>query len=175
MRKSNDDQINATLAGLNHEVDIVTVDNPLATIKGVKSDAIRSLRKDPLAALHSRSQIDDAQMAAGRKWQYYHEKIEIGGARAIDTTKEAVDGGRFPEPDLDGRDEAGRELKRAKMALAKVEECDGQYIIDKILGEGKTIQQMSTGLGLCSEWEFRKMGQRFRECLETLAKLWGFA
>lgn len=179
--QSNDDQINAALAGLNHEVDIVTVDNPLATIRGIKSDAIRSLRKDPLAALHARGQLGErdrfgndtgeARYHAGRLWQRYYEQLEIGGSRAIDPTKEAVDGGRFPEPDLDKREKASKALRLANQKLG----YQGKVILQMVLGEHKTIQEMSMGLGLTSKREFEYMGQRFRECLETLAKLWGFA
>ena len=177
MRKSNDDQINATLAGLNHEVDIVTVDNPLATIRGVKSDAIRSLR-DPLDAMHNRGQLNDsnglkgdARYQAGRLWQRYYEQLEIGGSRAIDPTKEAVDGGRFPEPDLDKRERASKALSEANQRLGR----QGKIILQMVLGEHKTIQETSMAFGLKSKREFEYMGQRFRECLETLAKLWGFA
>src|SRR4051794_30810150 len=49
---------------------------------------LRSVRDDPLAGMMSRKQIDAAQFEAGRLWQQYREDSEIGGARAIDTTRE---------------------------------------------------------------------------------------
>src|SRR3569833_1982878 len=68
------------------------VDDPYGTIPGEKIAVTRAIRDDPLAEFHARKQIDDAMMAAGRTWHQHHENSEIGGVRAIDPTKEAVDG-----------------------------------------------------------------------------------
>jgi hypothetical protein len=84
---------------INSKVAEAIVDDPLEA--GAKLKVLRSVRDDPLADMHSRRQIDDAMLAAGREWQRYHEDTQIGGISAIDTTKEAVDGGRIPEPITD--------------------------------------------------------------------------
>lgn len=53
----------------NAEVATVAVDNPLALEPGEKIVALRSIRNDPLARLHSHRQIDEAQYQAGRAFQ----------------------------------------------------------------------------------------------------------
>ncbi len=113
---------------------------------------LRSIRDDPLAGMLSRDQIDTAMFEAGRLWQKYYEHSEIGGISAIDPTKEAVDGGRIPEPITDRQIEAIRELGNADKELGEY----GASIIRDVLGR-------------------HQLGRRLRECLDTLAHLWNFA
>ena len=77
----------------NAEVATVEVDNPLALEPGEKIVALRSIRNDPLGRLHSHRQIDEAQYQGGRAFQADWEKAERG-PRAVDPTREYVDGGR---------------------------------------------------------------------------------
>jgi hypothetical protein len=70
----------------NAEVATVEVDNPLALEPGEKIVALRSIRNDPLARLHSHRQIDEAQYQAGRAFQSDWEKAERG-PRAVDPTR----------------------------------------------------------------------------------------
>ena len=62
----------------NAEVASVEIDNPLALEPGEKIVAIRSIRNDPLARLHSHRQIDEAQYRGGRAFQDDWEKAERG-------------------------------------------------------------------------------------------------
>jgi hypothetical protein len=171
--RSNDDQVMAALRGISHLYDLIVVENPLATIanENQKRESIRSLRDDPLAGMHSRKQIDDAMFHAGREWQKHHEHAALGSVSAIDPTKEAVDGGRFPDVLTDQQRRASIELAKARVLLG----YQGRVIVEGILGQNRTVQEFSMSQGLCSEREFKYIGMRFRECLETLAKLWGFA
>ena len=68
----------------NAEVATVEVDNPLALEPGEKIVALRSIRNDPLARLHSHRQIDEAQYQAGRAFQSDWEKAERG-PRAVES------------------------------------------------------------------------------------------
>jgi hypothetical protein len=70
----------------------IIVDDPLEM--GSKLVVMRSLRNDPLAGLHSRQFIDDAQFWGGRSFQRDFEAAERG-PKAIDPSKEAVDGGQM--------------------------------------------------------------------------------
>jgi len=83
------------------EVATVEVDNPLAVEPGEKIVALRSIRNDPLGRLHSHRQIDEAQYQAGRAFQNDWEKAERG-PRAVDPTREYVDGGQMREPITEG-------------------------------------------------------------------------
>lgn len=147
------------------------VDDPYATYPGEKIRVTLSTRDDPLAEMRARKQIDEAQFIVGRLWQTHHENSEIGGVKAIDPTKEAVDGGRMAEPLGEIQIRAFRRLNEARTALG----FQGHYLISCILGERLSVQQTSTRLGLTTEREFNYISRRFRECLETLAKLWGYA
>ena len=51
------------------EVASTEVDDPLGLDPGDKIVTLRSLRNDPLARLHSRRQIDEAQYQGGRSFQ----------------------------------------------------------------------------------------------------------
>jgi hypothetical protein len=84
----------------NRHVSIIEVEDPYE--RGEMIVVSRQLRGDPLGRLHAHGQIDQAQYNAGRAFQFDWETAERG-ARAIDPTKEAVDGGQMPEPITDGQ------------------------------------------------------------------------
>jgi hypothetical protein len=153
------------------ETQIVSVDNPLATIRGEKSRARRSLRGDLLSWLYSRKQIDDAQFNAGRLWEKYAELSEIGNVRAIDPAKEAVDGGKLPDVLTDKQIKAFKALKEAAVKLG----AEGEGLVRHILGDGMSIAAAAAVRGLEKESGREYIGKRFRECLLTLAKLWNLA
>ncbi len=74
----------------------------------------RNVRGDPLGALWARRQIDEHQFIAGRHWQHLLEEAGTAGVRALDTTKERVDGGALSFEGLTDRQRrAARELRRA--------------------------------------------------------------
>ena len=68
---------------LNAEVAPIEVDDPLALEAGEKIVALRSIRNDPLARLHSHHQIDDAQYRGGRAFQHDWDRAERG-PQAVD-------------------------------------------------------------------------------------------
>ena len=69
---------------LNAEVATVEIDDPLALEPGEKIIALRSIRNDPLARLHSHHQIDEAQYRGGRAFQIGKRP---SGARARSTRR----------------------------------------------------------------------------------------
>lgn len=133
---------------------------------------MRSLRDDPLAGMFARRQIDQAQYDAGRKWQAYMEDAEVGNIRAIDPTKEAVDGGRMPEPLSDRAAFAFRELSHAHATLGMI----GENIVRDILGANRMSIKQAAAKRYCTKAaEIEFWGKRFREALETLAVVFGCA
>lgn len=156
--------------GRNAVVGTISVDDPYGQ-PGDKILVFRSLRTDPLAAMHDAGHVDEAQLHAGRRWQRAYELAEVGGATAIDPTREAVDGGRIPEPFTDEQREAVGELAKASRALG----LEGESIVRDILGRRYTVSVAAAARGLISEPEKKYIGRRFRECLETLAVLYGYA
>ena len=86
--------------------------------RGAKLTVLRSLRDDPLAAMHNARQIDQAQFVAGRHWQRAFELAEVGGVRAVDPTRERVDDSRIAQATIsDAQIRAFADLKRAMAAL----------------------------------------------------------
>jgi hypothetical protein len=118
--------------------------------------------------MHSRGVIDAAQYAAGRHYQRAWEQAEIGSIRAIDPTKEPVDGkGPTCQMFTDRQKEAFQELQRASLILG----FEGDCIVREVLCQRSQIAAVALRHGRPKKF----MGQRFRECLEALAKLWSYA
>ena len=155
---------------INSVVSVAIVSDPFSDI-GEKITVLRSVRDDPLAAMHSRGQIDDAQQMAGRKWQSLYEESAIGAIRAIDPAKEAVDGGRMCEPLTDMQIDAFALLGEANRVLG----IGGGELVRDILGLGLSVAQAAQTRDYHSEREINYVGHRFRCCLESLAIHWGFA
>lgn len=155
---------------INARISVAIVDCPLSS-SGEKIAVARSIRDNPLAALYSRSQIDSAQFSAGLKWQKYYDCAEIGAVKAIDPTQEVVDGGAAREMLTDRQVESFKALGAAQNRLG----VEGAKLVRDILGLRMPISAAASGRGFYSEKEVKYVGRRFRECLETLAVLWGFA
>ena len=147
----------------------VEVDDPYE--EGAKIMVLRSTRHDPLAEMQSKGQIDQCDYVAGRHWQAAWENAEIGGVRALDPTREAVDGGRLPELLTDTQRRAVQDLKAAREALGR----EGHQLICDVLGRGMSVTQAACNRGLSSEADRKYAGKRFRECLSTLAIRFGYA
>lgn len=138
--------------------------------KGAGLVVTRSVRDDILFGLKQRSQIDEGQYLAGRKYEAMLERSTLGGARAIDTTKEAVDGGRQYENLTESQIRAFWELDRAKRELGR----DGDRLIRDILGARISFKAAASLRRFSGERGTNYVGRRFGECLTALARLWGF-
>lgn len=155
---------------INSIVAAAVVDDPYSD-RGEKIQVIRSVRDDPLAGMHARGQIDDAQLAAGRLWQRHHEMSEIGPIQAVDPGKEAVDGGKMREPITDRQREAFKALVEARGALTAAE----WSLVSDVLGKRVGIRQAAEARGLWTKYGWEKVGREFRASLDALAVLWGLA
>ena len=154
----------------NAEVASVEVDDPLGLEPGEKIVALRSIRNDPLARLHSHHQIDEAQYRGGRAFQHDWERAERG-PRAVDTTRDYVDGGQMREPITEGQRKAVLRLNRAMRELG----ADGSALVHDVLVHGMTMEQVGQRRGLCSKRWNDYFSRRFQECLDRLALVYGFA
>jgi hypothetical protein len=154
----------------NAEVATVEVDNPLALEQGEKIVALRSIRNDPLARLHSHRQIDEAQYQGGRAFQNDWERAERG-PRAVDPTREYVDGGQTREPITEGQRKPVLRLNRAERELG----ADGSALVHDILVHGLSMEQVGLRRGLRTQRWKDYFSRRFCECLDRLALIYGFA
>jgi hypothetical protein len=147
----------------------VEVDDPYE--EGARIVVLRSTRNDPLADMQSKGQIDPCDYVAGRHWQAAWENAAIGGVRAIDPTRAAVDGGMLPDPFTDTQRRAAQDLRAAREVLG----LEGQALICDVLGSGLSLAEAGRSRGLTSEADRKYIGKRFRECLVTLAVRFGYA
>ena len=132
---------------------------------------LRSIRDDPLAGLLSRGHIDQAQFQAGRRWQACYERAGIGMVIAMDPTKEPVDGhgpghADVTDSQLDAFQQSACGQQSARTA--------GQCPRPPRSGPRPGNQELCRRTNHLSEIKIKYVGQRLRECLETLAELWGF-
>src|ERR1700676_1244192 len=154
----------------NAEAAAVEVDDPFGLEPGEKIVTLRSLRNDPLGRLHSHHQIDEAQFQAGRAFQSDWEKAERG-PRAVDPTREYVDGGQMREPITEGQRKAVLRLNRAERELG----ADGSALVHEVLIQGMTMEQVGQRRELLSKRWHDYFARRLRECLDRLAVIYGFA
>src|SRR5437868_6215409 len=146
---------------LNAEVAAIEVDDPLALEPGEKIVALRSIRNDPLGRLHSHRQIDEAQYQGGRAFQDDWEQAERG-PRAVDPTREYVDGGQAREPITEGQRKAVLRLNRAERELG----ADGSALVHDILIRGLTMEQAGQRRELRTQRSRDYFSRRLRECLD---------
>lgn len=132
---------------------------------GQERRKVVALRDDPVGFMHARGNITDVQLKAARAYQADWEAVEIGGAKAIDTTKEAVDGGRFAEPDSERRLKAHAELNRIHAALGDY----GRDLVGLVLAIGMPLGQVAQIWGVTEHHAYRSLRFRFVECLDTIA------
>ena len=154
----------------NAEVAAIEVDDPLGLDPGDKIVTLRSIRNDPLARLHTHRQIDEAQYQGGRAFQDDWEKAERG-PRAVDPTREYVDGGQRREPITERQRKAVLRLNRAEHELG----ADGSALVHEILVLGMTMEQIGERRGVHGQRWIDYFARRFKECLDRLALMYGFA
>lgn len=140
----------------------IEVDDPYEP--GEQITVLRQLRGDPLGRLHSHHQIDDAQYTAGRCYQRDWEVAERG-ARAIDPTREAVDGGRLPEPLTDKQQSARVRLIRVRAELGRLI----RPVMDNVLIERMSIETVAIMQGRSGARWANYYGRMFRDGLDVLA------
>jgi hypothetical protein len=154
----------------NVEVAAVEVDDPLALEPGEKIVALRSIRNDPLGRLHAHRHLDEAQYQGGRAFQDDWEKAERG-PQAVDPAREYVDGVQAREPITERQRKAVLRLNRANRELG----ADGSALVHQVLILGMTMEQVGLRRELHGQRWIDYFSKRFRECLDRLALIYGFA
>lgn len=160
----------ATELPINAMVRPVEVADPYE--RGATVIAIQNLRDDPLARLHARGQIPLHIFNAGREMQGYYERAEIGAVKAMDPTKEPVDGGGgIPETVTEAVQRAVKAIERVDEKLGK----EGAALIRAVLSQGLFVHQiMNLRWGGVESAENRYISRRFHECMNTIAEELGY-
>jgi hypothetical protein len=147
----------------------IEVDCPVTP--GQKLILFRNLRDDPLGRMQERRQISEAQYLAGRRWQRAYETAEISGARAIDPTREAVDGGQIAQATIsDEQAKAFALLSRASRQLGMIAES----VVRDVLTRGLSVRDIAKARGHMNDRAVDYYGRVFRDALDVLALEFGF-
>lgn len=143
------------------------VDDPLE--RGKRLEVTVSLRDDILRHLRVRDEIDEAQFQAGRLYERYAEQSQIGSVKAMDTTKEPVDGGgEFYEALTDRQIAAVRQLSEAGRVLGR----RGEALVRRILVSRDKFKEIAPSH---AERDVAFVRRMFFECLDELAVFWNLA
>jgi hypothetical protein len=119
-----------------------------------------------------RGQILEHQFAAGRHWQKLWEQAQVGSMRSLDPSQLHVDGSA-PAPEIVAlrRRKAIAELGRARNRLGQ----SGNMLVSCVLVRGLPLRVIAEASGFTTERERSYLGLRFRECLDELAEVFGYA
>lgn len=166
--KAHDRRATEFSVGIAAHVTPTEVDDPFEA--GSKLIVMRSTRDDPLGDAHARKFIDEAQYQAGREFQRIFEAAERG-PRAVDPSRPYVDGGLAPEPITEAQSAAVVVLGRIHRALGE----NGSAIVHEVLVHNRTMAQVAARRGMFKKVEIEYCGKRYRECLDCMAILLGFA
>ena len=146
----------------------VEVDDPYEA--GATIIAFKNEKSDPLERLKVQGDIDEAQYQAGKAYERDLEMVEVGNVKAIDPSKEAVDGGRFGDSVTEGYGKAHRRLEEAGVILGQFKEA----LVRGVLIGNVSPRQMAIANGYKAERELWYYGRQFRNALEELAQMYGY-
>jgi hypothetical protein len=153
------------------EVAEIDVDDPYATRTGEKIRVLRSLRSDPLARLHNRKQIDEAQYRAGRAFQRDCEAA-ARGVRSLDLSRERVDGGAPGEPITDLQVRARKRLMEMERVLGRTM----HRVTQAVLVDGMSMESIAQRIfNREGEVSVKYYGRLFRDALDVLAEEYDLA
>jgi len=121
----------------NIEVAEGLVDDPYEP--GVKLRVLRNIREHPISRLAHIGKISESQRICAEMFRAKYERAVLGGARAIDYTRERVDGGVMSEPLSEVVQEAVEWLN----SCASQSGCGklGWSVLTHVCGEGRGIQE----------------------------------
>ena len=150
---------------------VIEIDNPLYNrahdgdrTNPKRITAAYNPRESYVGWLLARDQINRAEYEAAGKIREAFEAMGGAGARAMDYSKEWVDGGMMPDPITDAQLNAGRTLKQCAAWLGPA----GHDLTIKLAGQCLWPKDMAPDRN-----GQLYVGKRFRECLSTLAHHFG--
>ena len=131
--------------------------------------AVRNVRESGVSLLASKGALNAAQVAAADRFRKLFEAMGASGARAIDFTREAVDGGRIPDPISNRSIEAGQTLAEAHKVIKKTHGVYAWSLLGYICGEGRSVHDLTR-----TRRQRDTMTDLLRMYLDVLAVHWDF-
>ena len=150
---------------------LVPVEVPDPYEAGATVIAFKNAKADPLQRLKDQADIDEAQYQAGKAYERDLELAEVGNVKAIDPTKEAVDGGKMPEPVSEAKRRADMRLNEASRIMGLFAES----VVRGVLRLNVTPAQLAIARNHTTRREQLQYGWVFRRALEELAVFYGLA
>jgi hypothetical protein len=149
--------------------------DPMGLEADDKIKVMRQLKGDPLARLYAHHQVDQIQFFAGQRYQRDWRTAEQG-AKAIDPTKEAVDGGAPIDPLPERRLAARARLEAAETAVKHQKGMEGLKLIRAFLIDQENIERLalSTFSRSGERWS-NYYGRSLRDTLDVLAVEYGLS
>lgn len=126
------------------KIEMVEVDDPYTLKPGAKIIVARNLT--PLADLFKKGKIDNSQRIAGERFAHMYEHAELGGAKAIDYTREHVDGGGISDP-LSAQQQEALDWLRCVIRYPGIGK-HGFSVLRAVCGEGRSIPAFAKQIGM---------------------------
>jgi hypothetical protein len=128
-------------------------------------------RESGIVTLAARGLIDEAQEEAADRFRGLWETLGGSGAKALDYSREPVDGGgRQSEPISIRLLAAGRDMKAVKDALQAEYGDYAVALVGRIAGEGHSIHELTQ-----TRRQRDTMTDNLRTYLDFLAHFWGYS
>ncbi len=127
-------------------------------------------RESGIVTLAARGLIDEAQEQAADRFRSIWETLGGSGAKALDYTKEPVDGGGFSDPISIRQIAAGKELKVVSEALRSEHGEYAYRLLTYIAGEGRSVYELTD-----TRRQRDTMTDNLRTYLSFLAYFWGYS
>lgn len=131
--------------------------------------AARNVRESGVSLLASKGALNPAQVAAADKFRRLFEAMGGTGARAIDPSKEAVDGGCWPDPIGAEAINAGKQLAAAHEVVTRQYGLYAWRLLGYVCGEGRTVHELTA-----TRRQRDTMTDGLRMSLDVLAIHWNF-
>lgn len=130
----------------------------------VRESAISTLaaRKDS----NGNALIDEAQVLAADRFRRFWEASGGAGAKAMDYTRDKVDGGQIADPIDIAQMNAARKLGEAEHTLGE----RNYQLVRRVCGEGAAMSELYSG-----KRDRLTATDNLRSSLDDLARIWGIA
>ncbi len=124
-----------------------------------------NMRESPIVWMLAHDQVSTTQAKAASRFRELYEAAGSADLKAMDTTKEPVDGGGFPDILTDRKMQAAKDLKDVHALLG----IEGYRLIVNVCGECNWIRDLGH-----TQWKRLRLADKLRECLNALAIHWGY-